>query len=196
MNKNMIKLFYVVITVVLSFFTFLTTRYEYSTMSSISVLLSLFFVIPIIMHNKIKVIKIKKHKLIYRIIMYTLYFISFLILLFLIFDIITSQADIFLIFDRFKEVLSNLLFMTTSWLILIFSFIDIEKPETKTNFILNIIVLSVVILVHINYLINPNLKTLINETTVGEKALYITQNYIYFGFMYVLILINKLIKQT
>ena len=194
MNKNMIKLFYVVITVVLSFFTFLTTRYEYSTMSSISVLLSLFFAIPIIMHNKIKVIKIKKHKLIYRIIMYTLYFISFLILLFLIFDIITCQADIFLMFDRFKEVLSNLLFMTTSWLILIFSFIDIEKTETKTNFILNIIVLSVVILIHINYLINPNLKTLINETTVGEKALYITQNYIYFGFMYVLLLINKLIK--
>lgn len=194
MNKNMIKLFFVVITVVLSFFTFLTTRYEYSTMSSISVLLSLFFAIPIIMHTKMKAIKRKKSKLLYRIIMYTLYCISFLLLLFLILDIITCQTDIFLKFDRFKEVLSNLLFMTTSWLILIFSFIDIEKTETKTNFILNIIVLSVVILIHINYLINPNLKTLINETTVGEKALYITQNYIYFGFMYVLLLINKLIK--
>lgn len=42
--------------------------------------------------------------------------------------------------------------------ILMFSLLDIENPET--NFILNIIVLSVVILVHINYLINPNLKTL------------------------------------
>ena len=194
MNKNMIKLFFVVITVVLSFFTFLTTRYEYSTMSSISVLLSLFFAIPIIMHTKMKAIKRKKCKLLYIIIMYTLYCISFLLLLFLILDFITCQTDIFLKFDRFKEVLSNLLFMTTSWLILIFSFIDIEKTETKTNLILNIIVLSVVILIHINYLINPNLKTLINETTVGEKALYITQNYIYFGFMYVLLLINKLIK--
>ena len=42
----------------------------------------------------------------------------------------------------------------------------------------------------------PNLQTIISETTVGEKALYITQNYIYFGIMYVLLLINKLVNQT
>ena len=84
--------------------------------------------------------------------------------------------------------------MTTSWLILFLSFTEIEEKESKINFILNIIVLLVVILVHLNYFINPNLKTIINETTIGEKALYITQNYIYFGIMYVLLIINKFIK--
>lgn len=191
MNKNMIKIFFVVITVVLSFFTFLSTRYEYSTMSGVGVLLSFVFALPIIMHSKQKLIKNKIVKITYKGIMYTLYFVSFLIVLFLTLDIITCQTDIFIKFDRAKEVFSNLLFMTTSWLILIFSFIDIEKQETKTNFILNIVVLSVVILIHINYFINPNLKTIINESSVGEKALYITQNYIYFGFMYVLLIINR-----
>ena len=77
---------------------------------------------------------------------------------------------------------------------LIINFINIECKEDKISFILNIIVLSVVFLVHINYLVNPNLKTLINELMIGEKALYITQNYIYFGFMYVLLFISKLIN--
>ena len=178
----------------LSFFTFLSTRYEYSTISAVSILLSLFFAIPIIMHSKINVVKNKKHKLIYKVIMFVLYFTSFLIVLLLVLDIIIYQNDLFLKFDRFKEIFSNLLFMITSWLMLFFSFTGIEEKESKTNFVLNIIVLLVVILVHVNYFINPNLNTLINERTVGEKAFYITQNYIYFGFMYVLLIINKLIN--
>lgn len=194
MNRNIVKLFFVVITVLLSFFTFLSTRYEYSTMSAVSVLLSLVFAIPIIMHSKMNVIKNKKIKLIYRIIMYVLYFVSFLIILFLALDIIIYQKNLFLKFDNLKKIFSNLLFMTSSWTMLFFSFVGLEEKESKTNFILNIIVLLVVILVHLNYFINPNLKTIISETMVGEKALYITQNYIYFGIMYVLLIINKFIK--
>jgi len=194
MNRNIVKLFFVVITVLLSFFTFLSTRYEYSTMSGISVFLSLFFAIPIIMHSKMNIIKNKKLKLIYRIIMYVLYFVSFLIVLSLALDMVINQTNIFLKFDNLKEKFSNLLFMTTSWLMLFFSFISLEKETSKGNFYINIIVLSIVILIHLNYYINPNLKTLINELTVGEKAIYITQNYIYFGTMYFLILISKLIK--
>ena len=180
MNRNIVKLFFVVITVLLSFFTFLSTRYEYSTMSGISVLLSLFFAIPIIMHSKMNIIKNKKIKLIYRIIMYVLYVVSFLIVLSLTLDMVVNQT--------------NLLFMTTSWLILFYSFTGLEEKESKTNFVLNIIVMVVIILVHLNYFINPNLQTIISETTIGEKALYITQNYIYFGIMYVLLIINRFIK--
>ena len=95
MNRNIIKLFFVVITVLLSFFTFLSTRYEYSTMSGISVLLSLFFAIPIIMHSKMNIIKNKKLKLIYIIIMYVLYFVSFLIVLSLALDMVINQTNIF-----------------------------------------------------------------------------------------------------
>lgn len=194
MNRNIVKLFFVVITVLLSFFTFLSTRYEYSTMSGISVLLSLFFAIPIIMHSKMNIIKNKKLKLIYRIIMYVLYFVSFLIVLSLALDMVINQTNIFLTFDNLKEKFSNLLFMTTSWLILFYSFTGFEEKESKTNFVLNIIVMVVIILVHLNYFINPNLQTIISETTIGEKALYITQNYIYFGLMYVLLIINRFIK--
>ena len=196
MNKNMIKLFFVVITVLLSFFTFLFTRYENSTMSIVSVLLSLVFAIPFIMKSKIKVIKNQKHKAIYKYVMYALYVVSFLIILLLTLDIITCQTDIFIKFDRFKEVFSNLLFMTTSWLMLFFGFLELDEQSNKTNFILTVIVSLVIILVHLAYFISPNLKTIINDSQIGEKAIYITQNYIYFGIMYVLLLINKLIKLT
>lgn len=196
MNKNMIKLFFVVITVLLSFFTFLSTRYENSTMSVVSVLLSLVFAIPFIMQNKTSVIKNQKQKVIYKGIMYALYLVSFLIILFLTLDIITSQTDIFTKFDRFKEVFSNLLFMTTSWLMLFFSFIELDEQGTRTNFALTVIVSLVIILIHLAYFISPNLKTIINDSQIGEKAIYITQNYIYFGIMYVLLLINKLVKLT
>lgn len=196
MNKNMIKLFFVVITVLLSFFTFLSTRYENSTMSVVSVLLSLVFAIPFIMQNKTSVIKNQKQKVIYKGIMYALYLVSFLIVLFLTLDIITSQTDIFMKFDRFKEVFSNLLFMTTSWLMLFFSFIELDEQGTRTNFALTVIVSLVIILIHLAYFISPNLKTIINDSQIGEKAIYITQNYIYFGIMYVLLLINKLVKLT
>lgn len=194
MNRNYLKLFVVTTTIFVSFLTFLSTRYEYSTTSSVCVLLSFIFALPIIMHCKFKIIKIKKQKLIYKIIMYILYSISFIILFLLVLEIIKSKNDIFINFDTFKIIFSNLLFMTTSWLMLFSSFIDIEKKETKLNFILNIIVLFVIITVHINYFINPNLKTIISETSVGEKAIYITQNYVYFGIMYVLLLINRFME--
>lgn len=196
MNKNKIKLFFVLATVLLSFLTFLSTRYENSTMSVISVLLSLFFAIPFIMQSKTGTINNKKQKVLYKSIMYSLYSISFLIVLFLNLDIITSQTDIFMKFDRFKEVFSNLLFMTTSWLMLFFSFGELEEQTNKTNFVLTIIVSLVIILIHLAYFISPNLKTIINDSQIGEKAIYITQNYIYFGIMYALLLINKLVNQT
>ena len=195
MNKNYIKLYIIIITVLLSFYTFLSTRYEYSTVSEISIVLSFIFALPILMHSKYNIIKKEKIKIVYLIIMLILYLISFIIILCLLIDIIKYQNSIFIIFDTIKVIFSNLLFMTTSWLMLLINFIDIDKEERKETYIITIIVLSVIILVHINYYINPNLKTIINETTIGEKALYITQNYIYFGIMYILILISKLIKK-
>ena len=95
MNKNMIKLFFAIITVLLSFFTFLSTRYEYSTISSVSVLLSLIFAIPFIMQSKTNIIKNRKPKVIYNSIMYTLYFVSFVIILILTLDIIICQTYIY-----------------------------------------------------------------------------------------------------
>lgn len=195
MNKKYIKLIIIIITTLISFYTFLSTRYEYSIVSEISVLLSLIFSLPIIMHYEYSYIKKEKFKTIYLTIMLILYFISFAIISLLLIEIINNQIDIFIKFETSKVIFTNLLFMTTSWLMLFTAFIDIDKEEEKVNFIITIIVLLIVILVHINYYINQNLKTIINESTIGEKALYITQNYIYFGIMYVLILISKLVKK-
>ena len=195
MNKNYIKLCLVIITTLLSFYTFLSTRYENSTVSEISVLLSLIFSLPIVMHCEYRYIKKEKIKTLYLTIMIILYFISFAIISLLLIEIINNQIDIFIKFDTCNVILSNLLFMTTSWLMIFTNFIDIDNEEETVKFIITIFALLTVISVHINYYINPNLKTIINESTIGEKALYITQNYIYFGIMYVLILISKLNKK-
>ena len=72
--------------------------------------------------------------------------------------------------------------------------IDLEKTESKTNYILTIVVSLIIIIIHIHFYINPNLKGIINIQMVGEKASYIIQNYICFGIMYMLILINCLRK--
>ena len=108
MNKNYFKLFMVIVTVLLSFFTFLSTRYEFSTVNSISVLLSFIFSLPIIMHIKYNAIKKNKIKLIYLIIMIILYLLSFLIILCLILDVIIYQNNIFIKFDTIKGIFSNL----------------------------------------------------------------------------------------
>ena len=126
--------------------------------------------------------------------MYVLYFVSFIIILLLALDIIVYQTNLFLKFDSLKEIFSNLLFMTSSWLILFFSFNGLDEKESKINFIVNIIVMLIVILVHLNYFINPNLKTIIKESSIGEKAVYITQNYIYFGIMYILLILYNYIN--
>ena len=75
-------------------------------------------------------------------------------------------------------------------------YIEERYTKNKTNFVLTIIVSLVIILIHLAYFISPNLKTIINDSQIGEKAIYITQNYIYFGIMYTLLLINKLVNLT
>lgn len=207
MNRNYIKLFVVFGTVLLSFFTFLSTRYEYSTVSGVSVLLSLVFALPIFMHYNYNFFKNKKIKIPYLVIMIILYFIVFSIILLLLLDIFLPIAytvdennvriptDIFLRFDTFKTIFSNLLFMTTSWLMLLFNFVDLDKDEAKTNYVLTIIVSFIILLIHINFYINPDLRGIINVQAIGEKAFYIIQNYIYFGLMYTMILVNKLFNK-
>ena len=206
MNKNYLKLCVVTVTILLSFFTFLSTRYEYSNIGSTIVPISFLISLPIFMHIKYKDLKNSKIKTPYLITMTILYLISISIILFIMYDIffpIAYQVDennikiptnIFIKFDNFKMIFSTFLFMITSWLMLLFSFIDLEKTESKTNYILTIVVSLIIIIIHIHFYINPNLKEIINIQMVGEKASYIIQNYIYFGLMYMLILINCLRK--
>lgn len=204
-KKSYIKLALIFITCLLSFFTYLSTRYEYSQINGLTVPLSLFLAIPIFMHYKYNTIRKSKFKIPYLIIMYVLYTICIIFIGYLIIDNFRSYSidndgiriakDIFSVLDSLSLVFSNLLFMGSSWLILMLCFNDLDKKCNNTDFILTVIVSLIIIFTHINFYINPNLTGIIDNQRVGENIFYITQNYSYFFIMYSIIITNKIITE-
>ena len=87
-----------------------------------------------------------------------------------------------------------LLFMVT-WLMLFVNFSEIDKKESRTNYFLTILSCVVIILIHINFYMNPYLRPEINLIRVDERAPYITQNYIYFTIMYGVIIMKKFLNK-
>lgn len=204
-KKNFIKLAFVFIACLLSFFIYLSTRYEYSQINGLTVPISLLLVTPVYMHYKYSSIRKIKFKIPYLIIMYILYaisiiFIGYLILVSFYPYLIDENGarianDIFSVLDSLNLVFSNLLFMCSTWLVLILCFNDLDKKCNNTEFILTVIVSLIIILIHTNFCINPNLSGTIDTQRVGENASYITQNYIFFGIMYSIIIINKMVTK-
>ena len=66
--------------------------------------------------------------------------------------------------------------------------IEILVFNTYSPWLLSLII----VLIHINFYINPYLYPLVGYNISGENALYITQNYSYFTLMYTAIIINKI----
>ena len=210
MNKrNYIKIFVIFITVTLSLFAFLSTRYEYSLVSGIIVPISLLFAIPIFMSYKYKDIEKKKFKTLYLIIMIILYILIAIFLSLFVLEILYPTAYIILedgnkiptggIFQKVRELntlFSPLLFMITSWLMLFINFNDLDKKDDKVEFYLTLAVSLIIILIHINFYINPNLRKDVNIMSIDEQATYITQNYIYFAIMYVALITKKFITKS
>ena len=196
-KNNYIKLSIVSLTVLLSFLTFLSTRHEHSNIGSLIVPISLILVLPIFMHYKYKSVKKTKFKIPYLVVMVILYIFNLFVFVSLIFEIFvpmayTIEMDIFSKFNSFKDMFSVILFMMVLWFILFLSFDDLDKEEAKTNYILTIFVSLIIVLIHINFYINPYLYPLVGYNISGENALYITQNYSYFTLMYTAIIINKI----
>ncbi len=204
-KKSYIKLAFVFTACLISFFIYLSTRYEYSRINGMTVPFSIILIIPIFMHYKYNIIKTTKIKIPYLAVMTILYIVSISIIGILIRSTFYTYTidenglrianDIFNSLDSFDVIFSNLLFMTTTWLMLLLCFNDLDKKCSNTDFILTIIISLIIILIHINFCVNPNLSGGVENNDVGEKALYITQNYIYFGIMYSVIIINKIVTK-
>lgn len=171
--------------------------------------ISLVFSIPIFMNYKYSDIKKTKFKIPYLVIMTILYIIDMVFVSIVIFEFFYSSAymigasgikvtiskDVFQTLKEFNVIFSPLLFMVTSWLMLFVNFSEIDKKESRTNYFLTILSCVVIILIHINFYMNPYLRPEINLIRVDERAPYITQNYIYFTIMYGVIIMKKFLNK-
>ena len=193
-----IKLFIVSITVLISFLTFIGTRDESSYIGSLAVPYSLILMLPIFMHYNYNKVKLTKYKKIYLLIMIVLYIINLIVGFLLIYEIFypfTLEIDTFRKFYSFKVMISTLLFMSLSWLMLFLCFANLDKKENRTNFILTNLVCLLIISIHLNFYINPNLN-LDSKSIINMPSLYITQNYIYFAFLYLMLIVNEVLVRN
>ena len=150
------------------------------------------------MHYNYSKAKFTKHKRFYLPIMIILYIINLIVAFLLIYEIFfpyTLEIDIFRKFYSFKVMISTLLFMILSWLMLFLCFTNLDKKDNKTNFILTILVCLLIISIHLNFYINPNLN-LESKSIINMPSLYITQNYIYFAFLYLMLIVNEVLVRN
>lgn len=188
MNKKYIKFIFSLISVLISFIVFIVTRYENSEINSLVIPLSFLFALPIFMHYKYKKYKNTKFNKIYLIVLIILYTVCAFILSSIEISYLFSMNNIFRLFNSLNI---TLIFMTLSWLILFFEFDDLSNEYFNADFYLTILVSITIILIHINYCLNPNLSVIDDTVMVEENAIYLIQNYSYFSIMYIVVLINK-----
>ena len=207
---NYIRLAFVFVTILVSFFTFLATRYEYALVNGMIVPFALIFAIPIFISYKCNDIKNPKVKSAMTIIMTILYILDVTLLSMLIVQVfgipayfidevgskLSNSDGILQSFQEFNIFFMPLLFMTVSWLMIFINFSELDKIESKTNNYLMITVSLVILLIHINFYINPNLQLEMNIRRIGERAPYIIQNYPYFVIMYGAIFIKKFLNKS
>jgi len=191
MSKKYIKFALSLISVLLSFIIFIVTRYESSETNALILPVAFIFAIPIFMHYKYKVFKDKKFSKLYLSIFITLYIVSSILLILVISSFQLSLINILRLFNSFGV---TLIFMILSWLILFFEFDELDDKCINADFYISILVFITVILIHTNFCLNPNLYIKNNIYSVGENAGYLIQNYLYFSIMYIVVLINKIIR--
>ena len=191
MSKKFIKFVLGLISVLLTFVIFIATRYENSETNALILPVAFFFAIPIFMHYKYKVFKDKKFSKLYLISFITLYVISVILLIVILGSLYFSLNNVLRLFNSFGV---TLIFMILSWLILFFEFDDLDNECTKSEFSIGVLVYITIILIHVNFCLNPNLVGINNVNEIGERAGYLIQNYLYFSIMYIVVLINKIRK--
>ena len=191
MSKKFIKFVLGLISVLLTFVIFIATRYKYSETNALILPVTFFFAIPIFMHYKYKVFKNKKFSKLYLVSFITLYVISVILLIVTLGSLYFSLNNVLRLFNPFGV---TLIFMILSWLIFLFEFDDLDNECTKSEFSIGVLVYITIILIHVNFCLNPNLVGINNVYKIGERAGYLIQNYSYFSIMYIVVLINKIRK--
>lgn len=194
-KKEIIKFIVVLLAVVISFNFMLTVEaVGLNSMLNIINVIDFFFALTIFMYYNMK--KVKRYKFIYDVILMLLMILSALWIFYILYCLISCFISITCSMEGITFFMMQ--YPTILFLMLFFSFEDIFKETSKTNYILTIVVSIVIILLHLRYYFDPNFANNIIEGNEGSEYsyVYVIQNYIYFAIMYIIILVNKVINKA
>lgn len=196
MNKRaFIKYIFVVLAAIISFYFIVTNeQIGINSMFSWLMLVDLLIALGIFMFFNRK--KINKLKLIYNFILILLLLFTVAFLSFFFYEIFRCYFNI-----SCGQETSNIFMMFYPiflFMMLLFSFTDVFGKTNKTNDILIISISILIILVHLRYYFDTSLphRIIEDEKYLQDSYYYITQNYIYFVFMYLISLIHYRVNKN
>ncbi len=186
MNKRAILKFIIVLITTISTFYFMN---ENAKMGDLSVVLvSLFLASTLFMY--INRNKIKRWNFVYDVILMLLMFFSFLFIGYMLYGIVSCTLSPNCGME--SAPLYSLLLLNLLMIVLLFSFQDIFQNTNKVSDILTIISSLVLLLIHLRYYLEPNFihQIISNDYYQTISYQYITQNYGYFSFLYLISLLH------
>ncbi len=196
MNKNgVIKFMFVLAAVLVSYdFMLKTAEVGLDSMLNIVNVIDFLFALTIFMFYNMK--KVKRHKFVYDVTLMLLMVFSAVWIFYILYVLISCFISITCSTESITFFM--MIYPTILFLILFFSFEDIFRETSKTNYILTIVVSIIVILIHLRYYFDPNFS---NNLTDGDNGVqysyvYVIQNYIYFAIMYTVVLVNQAINKA
>ncbi len=193
-KKEIIKFIFVLLVVIVSFnFMLRTEEIGLNSMFNMLNIINFFLALTIFMFYNMK--RIKKFKFIYDVILMLLIVFSTLVILYILYTSISCFSSVNCSME--DSVLSIALYPTILFLMLLFSFNDIFHKTNKINYILTIILATIILLIHLRYYFDPNFinNVLDGDLGIQYSYVYVVQNYVYFIIMYIVILSQKIINK-
>jgi hypothetical protein len=194
-NRGLVKYMFLVFATIISLY-FIINMHGSMGVSHFYLVLILNFVLVSTMLMYVNKDKIKINKFIYDVILILLMIFSTIWFIYPFYTGITC----FFAYNctiEFKEALiipyTLLLFIS-----LVFNFRDLFNMSNKTNDILTIIVSMIIIIIHLRYYLEPNFlhRLVEGELYIGHSYDYVTQNYIYFIMMVLIVLLHHKVNKV
>lgn len=192
MNKRgLIKYIFILISAFISLYFMNTSNIGFSgSFLNLPMLFTFLIALTIFMFYKKN--KIKKNKFVYDVILLLLMIFSAICFALFLYSQVTCYIDINCNIDL--GPIFTITYPIILFIILLFNFEDMFKQTKKANDILMTIVSILVILIHLRYYLDSNFIYRGNDEYLVSYQ-YITQNYIYFIIMYVIIMLHRRINE-
>lgn len=197
MNKSgLIKYILIILSFLCSIYFLATNFTEFGT----NILFPIIFyvLIAIIIFIFIKRKKIAKSKAIYNIItIISIVLLASTLALYIYTKVSCYFSSSCLISFEMEKVA---IYIILSVLMLLFCFKDIYSKTNSVNDILTVVTCLLIMFIYLRYYLDPGfahniLNIDMKDVYKSSSYIYITQNYIYFSIMYVLILFHKLVNK-
>lgn len=191
-RRGLIKYIFICATAIISFYFMTTNDVGFGNALGLPMIFAFFFALTIFMFFKKE--KIIKHKFIYDVILLLMMIFFIVCSLYVIYTDITCYFNASCSINL--ESNSTMIYAILLFAMLLFGLGDIFSKTNKVNDILTISVSSLIILIHARYYLDSNFIHNIVEGDILYSYYYISQNYIYFIIMYIVVMMHRRVNKT